>query len=325
MNNLSLFFKEQPVLKIIYLVLACIAASGLFSEPYALGGGLIFALVFGNPIKKLSQTASKYLLRCSVVGLGFGMNIYAVRDAAQTGFIFAVATILGTLLIGVLIGRLFKIESNTSLLISSGTAICGGSAVAAVGPVINADSKSMSVALVTIFILNAVALFLFPFLGQLMELTQQQFGVWSAIAIHDTSSVVGASRKYGEEAVKIATSIKLTRALWIIPLVLVLALIKKSSPSEESITGKKKKISIPWFILFFILATIITTLFPQGKLVYGGIKEVAKHGLILTLFLIGSSLTREDIKAVGFKPMLQGLLLWILISTSGLLAVIYLL
>lgn len=325
MNKLSLFFKEQLVLKIVYLILAGIAVSGLVSEPYALAGGLVFALVFGNPIKRLSQTASKYLLRWSVVGLGFGMNIYAVGEAAQTGFFFAVATILGTLLIGVLLGKLFKIDPNTSILISSGTAICGGSAIAAVGPVINADSKSMSVALVTVFILNAVALFVFPVLGRLLELSQQQFGIWSAIAIHDTSSVVGASRKYGEEALKIATSIKLTRALWIIPLVLVLALIKKKPSNARSSGEKKKRIFIPWFIFFFILATVITTFLPQGKLIYVGVKEVAKHGLILTLFLIGSSLTRDDIKAVGFKPMFQGLLLWILISTSSLLAVIYLL
>lgn len=325
MNKLSLFFKEQPILKIAYLILAAIAVSGLISEPYALAGGLVFALIFGNPIKKLSQAASKYLLRWSVVGLGFGMNIFAVRDAAQSGFIFAIVTIICTMLIGILIGKLFKIESNTSLLISSGTAICGGSAIAAVGPVINADSKSMSVALVTVFILNAIALFIFPALGQLLALSQEQFGIWSAIAIHDTSSVVGASRKYGEEALKIATSIKLTRALWIIPLVLVLALIKKSAVKKEKRNIKKhKKLFVPWFILFFILATVIATVFPQGKLIFVGIKETAKHGLILTLFLIGSGLTRDDIKAVGFKPMFQGLLLWMLISVTSLLAVIYL-
>ncbi len=313
MNKLSHFFKENSILKIIYLVLAGVSASGLISPPIALAGGLVFALIFGNPLKNLSQGVAKYLLRWSIVGLGFGMNIYAVADAGFSGLGFAVATILGTLLIGILLGRMLKIESNTSILISSGTAICGGSAIAAVGPVINADPKSMSVSLVTIFILNAVALFVFPFLGHWLELSQEQFGIWSAVAIHDTSSVVGASSKYGEEALRIATTVKLTRALWIIPLALVLALFKK---------GKNKKISIPWFIFFFILATVITTIYPQGELVYQGIKNVAKHGLVLTLFLIGSSLTREDVKAVGFRPMFQGILLWILISVTSLIAVI---
>lgn len=318
MNKLSPFFKEQPVLKLVYIILAVIAASGLVSAPIALAGGLVFALIFGNPLKKLSQAISRHLLRLSIIGLGFGMNIYAVADAGKDGFLFAACTIIGTLVIGILIGKLLKIESNTSLLISSGTAICGGSAIAAVGPVINADSKSMSVSLITVFILNAVALFIFPIIGHLLALTQLEFGTWSAIAIHDTSSVVGAASKYGEEALKIATTIKLTRALWIIPLVLVLSFIKKG----PSINQDKKKISIPWFILFFILATVITTFVPEGKMVYYNIKEIAKHGLVLTLFLIGSSLTRDDIKAVGFKPMLQGLILWILIAVSSLLAVI---
>jgi uncharacterized integral membrane protein (TIGR00698 family) len=312
MSKLSAFFKEQPVLKIVYILLAGVAASGLIEAPYALAGGLVFALIFGNPLKKLSNQISKHLLRWSIVGLGFGMNIYAVADAGLSGLGFTIATIAGTLLFGFLIGKLLKIESNTSTLISSGTAICGGSAIAAIGPVIGADSKSMSVSLVTIFILNAIALFVFPYLGTILELTQEQFGIWSAIAIHDTSSVVGASSKYGEEALKIATTVKLTRALWIIPLALALALMKK---------GKNKKITIPWFILFFVVATLIATFLPQGIEVYKWIKMIAKHGLVLTLFLIGSSLTREDVKAVGIKPMIQGIILWVIISVSSLLAV----
>jgi uncharacterized integral membrane protein (TIGR00698 family) len=312
MSKLSEFFKEQPVLKIIYILLAGVAASGWVDAPYALGGGLVFALIFGNPLKKWSQNVSKHLLRWSIVGLGFGMNINAVANAGLSGIGFTIATIVGTLLLGFLIGKLLKIDPNTSTLISSGTAICGGSAIAAVGPVIGADPKSMSVSLITVFILNAIALFVFPYLGNLFELTQEQFGIWSAIAIHDTSSVVGASSKYGEEALRIATTVKLTRALWIIPLAVTLAFIKK---------GKNKKISIPWFILFFIMASIITTLIPQGEEVYKWIKLIAKHGLVLTLFLIGSSLTRNDIKTVGFKPMIQGVILWIVISVSSLLAV----
>lgn len=323
MKNLNDFFKEQPILKIFYFILAGISVSGFISAPYALAGGLIFALILGNPLKKLSQTISKHLLRWSIVGLGLGMNIHAVAEAGLSGLGFTIATILGTLLFGFLIGKLLKIESNTSILISAGTAICGGSAIAAVGPVINADSKSMSVSLITVFILNAVALFIFPQIGWWLEMTQHQFGVWSAVAIHDTSSVVGASSKFGEEALKIATTIKLTRALWIIPLALVLAFIKRPKKGNAMVIEKKKKIPIPWFILFFILATIITTFIPQGVEVYTMIKTIAKRGLLLTLFLIGSSLTREDIKAVGFKPMLQAVFLWILISVTSLLAVMY--
>lgn len=315
MKPLATFFKHQPILKIIYIILAVISASGFFSAPYALAGGIAFALLLGNPIKDLSQKVSKQLLRWSIVGLGFGMNIYAVAEAGLSGLGFTVATIFGTLLFGFLIGKFLRINPKISILISSGTAICGGSAIAAVGPVINADSKSMSVSLITVFILNAVALFVFPQVGMFLELTQEQFGVWSAVAIHDTSSVVGAASKYGEEALKIATTIKLTRALWIIPIALFLSITNKQ---------EKKKISIPWFILFFIIAAIITTLIPQGEVVYQGIKSVAKNGLILTLFLIGSSLTREDLKTVGFKPMLQAFVLWVLVSIISLWGVLQL-
>jgi len=311
MRNLSGFFKEQPVLKIFYFLAAGVCASGLIPGPFALVTGLLLALVLGNPLKKLTNSASKYLLRWSIVGLGFGMHITEVMKAGQSGFIFAAATIVGTLGIGILIGRLLKIESNTSILVSSGTAICGGSAIAAVGPVIGADTKSMSVSLITIFILNAVALFIFPWIGHTLDMSQYQFGMWSAVAIHDTSSVVGASSNYGEEALQVATTVKLTRALWIIPVALFFALIKK---------GKKKKLNIPWFILFFIVATLIASFLPQGEPIYKGIKIVAKHGLVLTLFLIGASLTREEVKAVGFRPMIQGLILWIIISIAGLFA-----
>jgi uncharacterized integral membrane protein (TIGR00698 family) len=315
MKGLTTFFKHQPILKIVYLILAGVSASGFISAPYALAGGIVFALLLGNPLKELSQKVSKQLLRWSIVGLGFGMNIYAVAEAGMSGLGFTIATIFGTLLFGFIIGKLLRINPKTSILISSGTAICGGSAIAAVGPVINADSKSMSVSLITVFILNAVALFIFPQVGMLFELTQHQFGVWSAVAIHDTSSVVGAASKYGEEALKIATTIKLTRALWIIPIALFLSITNKQG---------KKKISIPWFILFFMIAALIATLIPQGEMVYQGIKSVAKNGLILTLFLIGSSLTREDIKTVGFKPMLQAFILWVLVSISSLWAVMQL-
>lgn len=313
-TKLHAFIKEKPVLKLVYLLIAVIALSGLISAPVSLGLGLAFALIFGNPLKNYTNTASKHLLKWSVVGLGFGMNIYAVMQAGKSGFFFTVATILGTLLLGYLIGRIFKIDRKTSILISSGTAICGGSAIAAVGPSINADSKSMSVSLITVFILNAVALFVFPVVGRWLELSQEQFGLWSAIAIHDTSSVVGAASRYGEEALKVATTVKLTRALWIIPISLFFALISREKG--------QKKVQIPWFIFLFVAATLITTYLPQGAVLYGWIKSASKHGLILTLFFIGSGLSLTDLKSIGFKPILQGILLWIVISIVSIAAIL---
>lgn len=308
------FLKEKPILKTGYVLIAILALTGLISAPLSLGLGLAFSLIFGNPLKKYSDRASKQLLKLSVIGLGFGMNIYSVMEAGKSGILFTIATILGTLILGYLIGRILRIERKTSILISSGTAICGGSAIAAVGPAINADSKSMSVSLVTIFILNAVALFIFPVIGNWLQLSQQQFGLWSAIAIHDTSSVVGAASKFGEEALEIATTVKLTRALWIIPITLFFALISREKGH--------KKIQIPWFIFLFIGATLITTYLPQGELVYKWIKTASKHGLILTLYFIGSSLSLDDIKSIGYKPIIQGVLLWIIISIVSVIVIL---
>ena len=230
---------------------------------------------------------------------------------------FTIVSVIGTMVIGMLIGRkALKMNRDTAYLISSGTAICGGSAIAAVGPVIKAKESDMSVALATIFILNAIALFIFPLLGEWMGLTQQQFGTWAAIAIHDTSSVVGAGAAYGEEALQVATTIKLTRALWIIPLALITAVIFKN---------ESKKISIPWFILWFVVAIILNTyLLNSVPMVGKFISGVARKGLIITMFFIGASLSIDVLKAVGIKPLIQGVLLWIVISVSSLLYILYL-
>lgn len=304
----------KTFIKVFFIVLSLVSLSGFISAPIALGIGLLYAILFKNPFVDVTQKLSKELLKWSVVGLGFGMNIFAVVEAGKSGFIFTTSTILGTLLIGFLLGKLFRSESKTSTLISSGTAICGGSAIAAIGPAIDADAKSMSVSLVTIFILNALALFVFPVIGHWLNLSQAQFGLWSAIAIHDTSSVVGAASKYGEEALQIATTVKLSRAIWIIPISLTFVLINRKKG--------KNKIKIPWFIFLFILATFITTYFPAGESIYRGIKTIAKHGLVLTLFLIGSGLSLSDIKMVGYKPILQGIILWILVSTISVMVIL---
>ena len=290
------------------------AYSAWVTPPVALFLGLAFALLCGQAHPKFNKKTSKYLLQYSVVGLGFGMNLQASLASGKEGMEFTIISVIGTLLIGWVIGRKFlKVDRDTSYLISSGTAICGGSAIAAVGPVLKAKDREMSVALVTIFILNAVALFIFPAIGHALDMSQQEFGTWAAIAIHDTSSVVGAGAAYGEEALKIATTIKLTRALWIIPLAIATSFIFKS---------KGQKISIPWFIFFFVLAMIVNTyvlgLSETGMLIGAGINSIARKTLTITLFFIGASLSRDVLKAVGVKPLVQGILLWIVISFSTL-------
>ena len=287
------------------------AFSAWVTPPVASFLGLAFALLCGQAYPAFNKKVSKKLLQYSVVGLGFGMNLHASLASGKEGMMFTIVSVVGTMVMGMLIGRkLLKMNRDTSYLISSGTAICGGSAIAAVGPVIKAKDSDMSVALATIFVLNAIALFVFPVLGQWLGLTQQEFGTWAAIAIHDTSSVVGAGAAYGEEALQVATTIKLTRALWIIPLALVTSFIFKS---------EGKKVSIPWFILWFIVAILINTYLldavPQvGKAISG----LARKGLIITMFFIGASLSTNVLKAVGVKPLVQGVLLWLVISIGSL-------
>ena len=281
------------------------------TPPVVLFIGLVFALLCGQAYPTFNKNVSKKLLQYSVIGLGFGMNLQASLASGKEGMLFTIISVVGTLLIGMFIGcKILKLNRNTSYLISSGTAICGGSAIAAVGPIIKAKDSDMSMALATVFILNAIGLFLFPVLGHWLGLSQHDFGTWAAIAIHDTSSVVGAGAAYGEEALQVATTIKLTRALWIIPLALVTSVIFRS---------EGKKISIPWFILFFIVAMLINTYlladFPQiGKFIAG----IARKGLIITMFFIGASLSVDVIKSVGIRPLLQGILLWIIISAASL-------
>lgn len=292
----------------------CQSISSWVTPPAALFIGLIFALTCGQAFPKFNKKMSKYLLQYSVVGLGFGMNLQASLQSGKEGMVFTIISVAGTMLTGWFIGRkLIKVDRNTSYLISSGTAICGGSAIAAVGPVIKARDEEMSVALGTIFILNAIALFIFPVIGHWLNMSQQQFGTWAAIAIHDTSSVVGAGQAYGEEALKVATTIKLTRALWIIPLALTTTLIFKN---------KGQKISIPWFIFFFIAAMIFNTYIlsttETGIAIGNAINGFARKSLTITLFFIGASLSPDVLKKVGVKPLVQGIALWAVISLSTL-------
>ena len=319
-NNKVIYVVIVSILALFLLlgyVPALASVSSWVTPPVALFLGLIFALLCGQAYPKFNKKVSKKLLQYSVIGLGFGMNLHASIASGKEGMMFTIVSVIGTMVIGMLIGRkALKMNRDTAYLISSGTAICGGSAIAAVGPVIKAKESDMSVALATIFILNAIALFIFPLLGEWMGLTQQQFGTWAAIAIHDTSSVVGAGAAYGEEALHVATTIKLTRALWIIPLALITAVIFKN---------ESKKISIPWFILWFVVAIILNTyLLDSVPMVGKIISGVARKGLIITMFFIGASLSTDVMKAVGIKPLIQGVLLWIVISVSSLLYILYL-
>jgi uncharacterized integral membrane protein (TIGR00698 family) len=283
------------------------------SPPVALSLGLALALTLGHPFASRNSKATKLLLQTSVILLGFGMNLQKVVEAGRTGFVFTVVTIVGTLLLGFLLGRAMNISPTTSHLISSGTAICGGSAIAAVGPVVNATDEEMSVALGTVFILNSIALFVFPMIGHRLGMTQPQFGVWAAIAIHDTSSVVGAAAKYGADALQIATTVKLTRALWIVPVTLATAFFFKQ---------KSAKLTIPWFILWFVVASVLRTYITAPPEVWSKLTMLARIGLTITLFLIGAGLSRKSIAAVGARPLILGILLWIAISSVSLFAVL---
>lgn len=299
--------------KIIFIITFIFCFTPFASPPIALAVGIIIALSLGNPFSKWSTKITRLLLQASVVGLGFGMNLGKVIEAGKDGLIITAISITFALLLGFILGRWLMINRNSSHLISSGTAICGGSAIAAVGPVLNADEKEMSVALGTVFVLNTVALFIFPAIGHFFNLSQTQFGIWSAIAIHDTSSVVGAASKYGDKALQIATVVKLTRALWIIPVTIFTAFIFKN---------KGKKITIPYFIFLFVLASALRTYFQPIENISGPLVISAKTGLTVTLFLIGAGLSRKTLKTVGFNPLLQGVILWIIVASASLWVVI---
>ena len=308
----NLLDKSITTREVIFLLAVVLCLSPLISPPIALLMGLIIAQFIGHPYLHLNHKATHILLQVSVVGLGFGMNVTSALKAGKEGILFTIVSIIGTLVIGFFMGKFLKIEKKTSYLISTGTAICGGSAIAAISPVIKAEEKQISVALGTIFILNSVALFLFPFIGHQLNLSQSQFGMWCAIAIHDTSSVVGAASKYGPQALEIATTVKLARALWIIPVAFLSTFIFKN---------KDSKIKIPYFIGLFVLAMIANTYIPFIQQYNHYLTNIAKAGLTLTLFLIGCGLNRKTISSVGFKPLIQGVILWVIIATAALWAV----
>jgi uncharacterized integral membrane protein (TIGR00698 family) len=296
------------VFRLIFILCLLVSASGFVSPPVALALGLLFGLTLTHPYGDEAKKSSKYLLQASVVGLGFGMNLHQVIQAGRHGFVYTMLGITFALLAGMGLGALLRVRRVPAFLISTGTAICGGSAIAAVGPITQASDEEMAIALGTVFVLNSVALLIFPAIGSALKLTQSQFGLWAALAIHDTSSVVGAAAKYGVVALAIATTVKLARALWIVPLSVATAVVR----------GAKAKIQWPWFIGLFCLAAVCNTYLPGGAHAYSLAVKVAKVGLTATLFLIGSGISVATIKRVGHRPLLQGIILWLLVSVGSL-------
>ncbi len=297
--------------KIVFFAGLILAASGVISPPVALVAGLIYGFSFTMPYPKQTRTASRWLLQASVVGLGFGMNLHQVVRAGGSGFVYTATGIATTMLLGLFIGRLIVVDRKVSFLINVGTAICGGSAIAAVSPIIHADDEEIAVSLGTVFVLNSIALLVFPFIGFALHLTQSQFGLWAALAIHDTSSVVGAAAKYGNEALAVGTTVKLARALWIVPIALVTAYMMKS----------KARVQWPWFILFFCLAAVANTYVPLFAPAYPVLSRLGRVGLTGTLYLIGTGLSMSTLKQVGARPLIQGVLLWAAVAITSLLAI----
>jgi uncharacterized integral membrane protein (TIGR00698 family) len=306
---------KSVMVKNLFFVGIIVSASGLIGPPFALAAGLVFGLMVVHPFHAESRRLSKFLLQASVVCLGFGMNLREVVHAGRSGFVYTAISITFALGLGVLLGKMLQVGKTQSLLISVGTAICGGSAIAAMGPVLDANEEEMAVSLGTVFVLNSIALLLFPFIGWAMHLTQTQFGLWAALAIHDTSSVVGAGAKYGATALAVGTTVKLARALWIVPLAVGTAAFRKS----------EAKVQWPWFILWFCVAAVaasyVPRLVPQSSAAFGALNRLGRAGLTVVLFLIGSGISRKTLQQVGVRPLMQGVLLWLVVASVSLWAI----
>jgi uncharacterized integral membrane protein (TIGR00698 family) len=301
--------------KNLFYIGIIVSASGLIGPPAALAAGLVFGLTGLHPFAAESRGLSKFLLQAAVVCLGFGMNLKEVVHAGGSGFLYTAISITFVMTFGLLLGKTLQVGKTQSMLISFGTAICGGSAIAAMGPVLDANDEEMTVSLGTVFVLNSVALLLFPVIGHMIHFTQTQFGLWAALAIHDTSSVVGAGAKYGPTALAVGTTVKLARALWIVPLVIATAMLKKS----------KAKVSWPWFILYFcfaaVLASYLPRYVPQSEELFSGLYRLGRAALTVVLFLIGTGITRNTLKEVGARPLIQGVGLWIVVASLSLWAI----
>jgi uncharacterized integral membrane protein (TIGR00698 family) len=318
--------------KALFIAAATFCLTPWMTPALALAFGAALALTFRNPFGRATHKISRYLLQACVVMLGFGMNLPFVLRAGADGAAFALGTIATALLLGWLVGKLLRINRGTTVLVSAGTAICGGSAIAAVGSAIDADEGDMTVAMGVVFLLNGATLLLFPPIGHALELTNHQFGTWAGVAIHDVSSVVGAAGRYGLDALQTATAVKLSRALWIVPLTLASAVVLKREGrlgAADATIGfdaaeqkTPRKIQIPWFIGLFLLASVCRSFVPGVAAAAGGLSQIATAGLTLTLFLIGAGVSRHTLKTVGWRALLQGILLWAFIASASLLVVL---
>ena len=308
LDALPRFGNTRCVSKNIFFAGLILAASGLLSPPLALVAGLIYGFSFVHPYHLDAKRLSKLLLQVSVVGLGFGMDLQQVLKAGRSGFIYTAVSISFAMLLGWGLGKFLRVKPKISMLISAGTAICGGSAIAAVAPISGASEEEIAVSLGTVFVLNSVALLAFPAIGSALHMTQTQFGLWAALAIHDTSSVVGAAAKFGAVALVVGTTVKLARALWIVPMSIGTAMVNKS----------KTRIHWPWFILFFCLAAVANTYIHTLQPVYPALKHLGVIGLTVTLFLIGTGLSMKTLREVGVRPLLQGVMLWIVVAVGSL-------
>jgi uncharacterized integral membrane protein (TIGR00698 family) len=306
--------------KVIFILLFAACFTGFVSPPVALTAGIAFGLALTHPYAEESRRRTPLLLQASVVALGFGMNLHAVLKAGSSGLVYTALGIAFAFSLGLGLGRLLEVQRNSSFLITAGTAICGGSAIAAVAPILEADGQEMAVSLGSVFILNSIALVIFPPIGGWLHLSQTQFGLWAALAIHDTSSVVGAASKYGEQALLIGTTVKLARALWIVPLALVTAAIRRNGKAKSQGGGSGSAgapVKWPWFIVFFCLAAVMNTYAPPAARTHF-LFTLGRLGLTATLFLIGSGISRATLKEVGWRPLAQGVLLWVAVGASSL-------
>jgi uncharacterized integral membrane protein (TIGR00698 family) len=309
----------------VFLLGLLLAGSGIVSPPVALVGGVAFGFAVEHPLRREASTLAKLLLQASVVALGFGMNVAQVVHAGRSGFAYTAISITFATALGLLLGKVLKVGGKASYLITMGTAICGGSAIAAIAPITEANEEEISVSMGTVFLLNSVALLLFPFVGHQLKLDQNQFGLWAALAIHDTSSVVGAAASYGNQALQIGTTVKLARALWIVPVSLITAafMARLAARNGQARTDGRSKVKMPWFILYFCAAAAASTYLPSLHNVFASINHLGKAGLTATLFLIGTSLSKKTLQQVGFRPLVQGIGLWIVVGSASLAAIYF--
>jgi uncharacterized integral membrane protein (TIGR00698 family) len=307
----------------VFLLGLLIAGSGIVSPPVALVGGIAFGFAVEHPLRAESARLAKLLLQASVVMLGFGMNLAEVVHAGRSGFVYTAISIASAMVLGLLLGRMLKIGGKASFLITAGTAICGGSAIAAVAPITEASEEEISVSMGTVFLLNSVALLLFPAIGHWLKLDQSQFGLWAALAIHDTSSVVGAAAAYGAQALQIGTTVKLARALWIVPVSLLTAAFMARLAARRGTAAGKAKVKMPWFIVYFCAAAALSTYLPRFHAGFLELNKLGKLGLTATLFLIGTSLSKKTLRQVGVRPLVQGIVLWVVVGSASLAAIYF--